>query len=142
MLTCYDCPRRYYDFFITPNNIPIFTNCTTTITTQKFCSLNMYSDDNGKTSQLSANPQRDLERANVPYISTGFDVSKNFDNTVSFGILYQCMTDNCNNPQIILKRILEATKIETYKPSQFKFAVDQSQSTATLVFNILQFYKY
>ncbi|CAF4984758.1 unnamed protein product, partial [Rotaria sp. Silwood1] len=133
MLSCYDCPLKHYDFLITPDNIPIFTNCTTTITTENFCSLNIYSDDNGKTSKLRANPNTGTERANVPYILTGFDVPKSFDEIVAFGILYQCMTDNCNNPQMILKRILQASTIETYKPPQLRLTADPSPSTSTLL---------
>ncbi|CAF3562754.1 unnamed protein product, partial [Rotaria sp. Silwood2] len=136
MLSCCDCPLKHYDFLITPDNIPIFTSCTTTNTTGKFCSLNIYSDDNGKTSKLRANPNTGIERANVSYISTGFDVPNSFDETMAFGILYQCMTDNCNNPQMILKRILQASKIETYKPPQSQLTVDQSASSSTLVCSI------
>ncbi|CAF3775039.1 unnamed protein product [Rotaria socialis] len=133
MLVCYDCPLRHYGFLLTPDNIPIFTDCTTTITTGNFCSLNIYSDDNGKTSKLRANPNMGTERANVSYILTGFDVPKSFDEIVGFGILYQCMNDNCNNPQMILKRILQASKIETYKPPQLQWAVDQSSPSPTLL---------
>ncbi|CAF3673896.1 unnamed protein product [Rotaria socialis] len=115
MLVCYDCPLRHYDFLLTPDNIPIFTDCTTTITTGSFCSLNIYSDDNGKTSKLRANPNMGTERANVSYISTGFDVPKSFDEIVGFGILYQ------------------SSKIETYKPPQLQWAVDQSSPSPTLL---------
>ena len=135
-LTCYNCPLHHYDFFITPGNIPVFSQCSATITTQKFCSLNIYSDDNGNTSKLRANPNQGVERANVSYISTGFDVPKSFDKAVSFGILYQCMTDNCNNPEMVLKRILEATTIETYKPPQVEQALDQSSLATTLLCTI------
>jgi hypothetical protein len=130
-LTCYDCPQRHYDYFLTPDNIPTFTDCTSSITTKNFCSLNIYSDDNGKTSKLSASPNSGVEHANVPYILTGFDVPKGFDNIISLGILYECMTDNCNNPQTILKRILQASKIETYKPPQLTLETDQSLSGET-----------
>jgi hypothetical protein len=133
MLTCYDCPLRHYNFSLTPDNIPTISDCTTNITPEKFCSLNIYSDDNGKTSKLSANPNKGVERADVPYILTGFDVPKSFDSNISLGILYQCMTDNCNNPQTILKRILEASKIETYKPPQLSLEIDQSLSAETFL---------
>jgi hypothetical protein len=136
MLNCSECPQRHYDFFITPDNIPIFTNCTTAVTTQKFCSLNIFSPDNGKTSKLIASANNGVEHADVPYILTGFDVPKSFDDTMAFGILYECMTDNCNNPQMILKRILEASTIETYKPPQLKFTADQFPSTATLLCSV------
>ncbi|CAF1272752.1 unnamed protein product [Adineta steineri] len=125
-LMCYDCPLHHYDFLITPDNIPNCMNCTTIDTKQNFCSLNFYSDDNGKTSKLQANPNKGDEHASVSYISAGFDIPRGFDNTISIGLLYQCMTDNCNNPQMILKRILEASTIETYKPPQLSFATDLS----------------
>ncbi len=122
-LICYDCPLHHYSFFITPENIPDFPNCTKIDTTQKFCSLNFYSDDNGKTSKLQVNPNKGVEHATISYISAGFDVPRGFDNSISFGLLYQCMIDNCNNPQTILKPILEASTIETYKPPQLLFPV-------------------
>ncbi|CAM4794299.1 unnamed protein product [Rotaria magnacalcarata] len=109
-LVCYDCPLTHYDFLLTPDNIPIFTDCTTTITMGNFCSLNIYSDDNGKTSKLRANPNTGIERANVSYISTGFDVPKSFDETMSF-----------------------ASKIETYKPPQLQWTADQSSPSPTLL---------
>ncbi|CAF1486407.1 unnamed protein product [Rotaria sordida] len=133
MLMCYNCPLKHYDYLITPNNIPVFTNCTIDTTTEKFCSLNIYSDDNGKTSQLRASINIGHGRANISYILTGFDVPNSFDDTMAYGILYQCMTDNCNNPQTILKRILEATIIETYKPPQLSLAMDQPILTKTLL---------
>lgn len=117
-LICHDCPLRHYNFFITPNNIPDFTYCTLNETKQNFCSLNFFSDDNGNTSKLRANPNHGVEHANVSYITAGFDVPRSFDVAIGLGLLYQCMTDYCNNPQTVLKRILEATTIETYKPPQ------------------------
>ena len=135
-LICYNCPLHHYDFLITPDNIPVFTQCTANVTTQKFCSLNFFSDDNGKTSKLTASPNHGVERANVSYISTGFSVPKSFDSGVSFGILYQCMTDNCNNPQMILKQILEASTIEIYKPPQLTHTIDQSSSMASIFCSI------
>ncbi|CAF0805920.1 unnamed protein product [Rotaria sordida] len=79
MLVCYNCPLKHYDYLITPNNIPIFTNCTIDTTTEKFCSPNIYSDDNGKTSELRVSTNMGYARANVSYISTGFDVPNSYE---------------------------------------------------------------
>jgi hypothetical protein len=127
------CPKRHYDFLINPDNIPKFTDCTTVNTTLNFCALTFYSSDNGNTSYLSASLSAGIEHANTSYILTGFDVPNSFDSTMAFGISYQCMTDTCNNPQNILKRILEASTIEPYRPPQLEFIIDQSTSTGTLL---------
>lgn len=132
-LTCYDCPLRHYNFSITPHNIPEFKNCTTNETTGKFCSLNIYSDDNGKTSKLRAHPHIGDEHANISYILTGFAMHNNFEDAISYGILYQCMTNNCNNPELVLKRLLEATVIETYKPPELFSPMNQPDAQGTLV---------
>ncbi|CAF1382510.1 unnamed protein product [Adineta ricciae] len=115
-LNCSSCSLRVFDYYITPDKIPDFSYCTTNITTQKFCSLNFYSDDNRKTSKLRAYPNDGIEHVSVPYILAGFDVPKDFNGNFGMGLLYQCLTDNCNHPQTILKRILQATTIETYQP--------------------------
>ncbi|UJR11270.1 hypothetical protein I4U23_015452 [Adineta vaga] len=131
-LICSNCSLRTFDYYITPEKIPDFSYCTTAETKQKFCSLNFYSDDNRKTSKLRAYPNDGIEHTNVSYILAGFDIPKDFNGNFGMGLLYQCLTDNCNNPQTILKRILQATTIETYKPFQLFSKINSFSSTDPL----------
>ncbi|CAF3685964.1 unnamed protein product [Adineta steineri] len=96
MLQCYECEPKIYNFLITPDNIPSTFNCTTIVTPNKFCSLGISTVENGTKSDLRV---------------TALDSRENKD------ILYHCLTDNCNNPNLVLKRLLESTKTEIKPPS-------------------------
>ncbi|CAF3308384.1 unnamed protein product, partial [Rotaria sp. Silwood2] len=116
MLQCYECEPKNYNFLITPDNVPSTFNCTTIVTSNKFCSLDIWTTDNGTKSALRVNAYDNPENKNVPYVLTGF--TQHNSGNFSTYILYHCITDNCNNPQLVLKRLIESTKTEIKPPSR------------------------
>ncbi|CAF3934433.1 unnamed protein product [Rotaria sordida] len=123
MLQCFECEPKNYNFLITPDNVPSTFNCTIIVTPNKFCSLDIWTTDNGTKSDLRVNIIDTPERRDVPYVLTGF--TQHNSGNFSTYILYHCLTDKCNNPEVVLKRLLESTTTEIKPPS--RSSVDQSQ---------------
>ncbi|CAF1202451.1 unnamed protein product [Rotaria sordida] len=123
MLQCFECEPKNYNFLITPDNVPSIFNCTIIVTPNKFCSLDIWTTDNGTKSDLRVNVIDTPERRDVPYVLTGF--TQHNSGNFSTYILYHCLTDKCNNPEVVLKRLLGSTTTEIKPPS--RSSVDQSQ---------------
>ncbi|CAF1158612.1 unnamed protein product [Rotaria sp. Silwood1] len=128
MLQCFECEPKNYNFLITSDNVPSAFNCTRIVTPNKFCSLDIWTVDNGTKSDLRVTAFYNPEKRDVPYVLTGFTLhsSGNF----STYILYHCLTDNCNNPGVVLKRLLESTTTEIKAPS--RSSVDQSKLSTSI----------
>ncbi|CAF3335303.1 unnamed protein product [Rotaria socialis] len=128
MLQCYECEAKNYNFLITVDNIPSTFNCTTIVTPNKFCSLDIWTTDNGTKSDLRVNAFDTAENKSVPYVLTGF--TQHNSGNFSTYILYHCLTDNCNSPYVVLKRLIESTKTEIKPPS--KSLAGQSKLSASI----------
>ena len=69
------------------------------------------------------------ENKNVPYVLTGF--TQHNSGNFSTNILYHCLKDNCNNPPLVLKCLLESTKTKIKPPR--RTYVGQSKLSASMV---------
>ncbi|CAF1120584.1 unnamed protein product [Adineta steineri] len=128
MLQCYECEPKIYNFLITPDNIPSTFNCTTIVTPNKFCSLGISTVENGTKSDLRVTALDSRENKDVPYVLTGF--TQHNSGNYSTYILYHCLTDNCNNPNLVLKPLLESTETEIKPPSIL--SIRQSKSLTSI----------
>ncbi|CAM4776332.1 unnamed protein product, partial [Rotaria magnacalcarata] len=89
------------------DNFPSTFNCTTIATPNKFCSLDIWTVDNGTKIDHHVNAFNNAENKTIPYVLTGF--TQHNSGNFSTYILYHCLTDNCNSPYLVFKCLIAST---------------------------------